>query len=356
MIVKKFSAIVVALALILSCFSLNAFAFSYSDAGISETRMLIEGKLEEAFRVIRRLFETRRYSNYDELCAIPETENGYVPQGYCFSESENLHYISYYHDEKASVISVVDAESGNRLKTINLKRNGKDFMGHVGGIAVDGEYLYVCYGSNIYRLDLSVIAALGDGADIALVNYIATDVKCSYLNCDGKYLYAGEFYTYTSDGSYSTDSSHHRMISLLETTYSQCNAYLLSDISDKFEQESKDICVPAAVFTTPNCVQGFARLPDGTFVLSTSYGRNNDSFLKYYEDVTAGECDFTLDYNGVLVNGYHLKNSAKTKTLRQPPMLEGIDDMNGSVAGIFESCAEKYSDSAFITESICVFG
>jgi 16S rRNA processing protein RimM len=35
--------------------------------------------------------------------------------------------------------------------------------------------------------------------------------------------------------------------------------------------------------------------------------------------------------------------------------LEGIDDMDGKVAGIFESCAQKYSDAAFIVEKICVF-
>ncbi len=354
--IKRISAIIVAIAIVLTCFSINVSAFEGITTGdVSETRLLIEGKLEEFFRIVRRLFETRNYNHYYEICEIPETENGFVPQGYCFSKEENLHFISYYHEEKASVISVVSAESKSRIKTIALKRAGKDFTGHVGGIAVDESHLYVCHGSNIYRLELAEISELNDGESIDLVNYISTDVKCSYLNCDGKYLYAGEFYTYTSDGSYDTDKSHHKVISLFETTYSRCNAYSLDDIAEKFAAEKTEICVPAMVFTTPNCVQGFARLPDGTFALSTSYGRNNDSFLKYYKDVTKGECDFAVEYGEVSVNGYHLRNSAKIATHRQPPMLEGIDDMNGKVAGIFESCAKKYSDSDFITKNICVF-
>jgi hypothetical protein len=70
--------------------------------------------------------------------------------------------------------------------------------------------------------------------------------------------------------------------------------------------------------------------------------------------VTKGECDFTFSCGDETVPVYHLRKSARTENLRQPPLLEGIDDMNGGVAGIFESCAEKYSDAAFIVEKICV--
>ena len=336
---------------------ISIFFFGFSLTGeVSDFRRTVEGYLESAHRVVRRLFETRNYSNYSGLCDIPETENGYVPQGYCFSSEKNLHFVSYYHDEKPSVISVIDAESGQRIKTLPLKlANGKDFTGHAGGIAEDGKYFYLVDGKKIYRVELNAMLSLADGEVLVLNERIYTDVKCSYLNSDGIYLYAGEFYTYTDKGTYDTDKSHHKALSLFETTYSRCNAYLISEISDDFAADADEVTVPSMVFTTPNCVQGFARLPDGVFVLSTSFGRDNDSFLKFYEDVTKKDGDFTVDYNGVSVLGYHLKNSTKLKTLRQPPLLEGIDDMNGKVSGIFESCADKYSDSAFVIEKICVF-
>lgn len=345
---KKLIALILVCAVIFSGFSLTG--------EVSELRRTVEGYIEMASRAVRSWFETRNYMGYYELCDIPETENGYVPQGYCYSQEKNLHFISYYHDDNASVISVIDGNSGERVKTLSLKlASGKDFMGHAGGIAEDGTYFYIVDGKKIYRIEMNTIFSAAEGDSLVLSERITTDVKCSYLNCDGKYLYAGEFYTFTDKGSYDTDKSHHIALSLFETSYSRCNAYLLSDIASAFSSGSGDVPVPAMVFTTPNRVQGFARLADGTFALSTSYGRNNDSFLKIYKDVTAGEFDFTVDYDGISVSGYYLKNSEKIKTLRQPPLLEGIDDASGKIYGIFESCANKYNDAAFIVESICVF-
>ena len=344
---KRIIAFVMAVSFLFSGFAITG--------EVSEIRRTVEGYTEIVYRAICSAFETRSYSDYTELYDIPETENGYVPQGYCVNNEMKLHFISYYHSKNATIISVVDGENGNRIKTVSLQANGKAFKGHAGGIAEDGTYFYVVDGKKIYRLNLADLLVADDGGVLVMKDYITADVKCSYLNSDGKYLYAGEFYTFTTDGSYDTDKSHHTAISLFETSYSRCNAYLISDIAEKFSEEAGDIVIPDMIFTTPNRVQGFARLSDGSFALATSYGRNNDSFLKYYSDVTKEESDFEVDYNGENVPGYHLCNNSKTASHRQPPMLEGIDDSNGEVWGIFESGAEKYSDSAFIVNKICKF-
>ena len=344
---KRIIALILAVSFLFSGFALSG--------EVSEIRRTVEGYIETVSRTIRSAFEQEKYENYTELCDIPETENGYVPQGYCINNEMNLHFISYYHSKNASVIAVVDGENGRRIKTVSLEANGKAFKGHAGGIAEDGAYFYVVDGKKIYRMSLAELLLIPDGGTLVMKDYITADVKCSYLNSDGKYLYAGEFYTFTTDGSYDTDKSHHIAISLFETSYSRCNAYLISDIADKFSAEAGEIAVPEMIFTTPNCVQGFARLSDGTFALATSYGRNNNSFMKYYADVTKGESDFEVAYGEKSVPAYHLCNSNKTASHRQPPMLEGIDDRNGKAAGIFESGAEKYSDSKFIVNKICEF-
>ncbi len=344
---KRLTALILAVSLIFSGFSLTG--------NVSDFRRTAEGCFEVVVRTLRSTFGIRNYPDYDELCDIPETENGYVPQGYCFSESKNLHFISYYHSEKASIIAVIDNEN-NTVKTLNLKKaNGKDFTGHAGGIAEDGCNFYIVEGKKIYRLYLNELVGAENGADITLREYITTDVKCSYLNCDGEFLYAGEFYTFTTDGSYDTDNSHHMAISLFETTYARCNAYRISDVVQAFANESEEVLVPSMIFTTPNCVQGFARMPDGSFALSISYGRNNNSSFRFYENVTENDSDFSVAYGEKSVPAYHLGNKAETRSLRMPPLLEGIDDMNGEVSGIFESCAQKYSDAAVIVEKICIF-
>lgn len=345
---KRIIAAVLAASVLLSGFSLNT--------EVSETKRTVDGYIETVIRFIRSNFGVRNYLDYYELCEIPETENGYVPQGYCCSEKENLHFISYYHDDSASIISVIDAESGIRLKTLVLKSSdGKDFTGHAGGIAEDETYFYLADGKKIYRMPLSSLVEAKDGDMLVLSEKIVTDVKCSYINSDGTYIYAGEFYTFTTGGSYDTDKSHHMAISLFETTYSRCNAYRISDIADLFSTDINQPAVPEMIFTTPNCVQGFARTSDGGLALSISYGRDNNSSLSVYENVTVSEPDFSVDFGDVSVPAYHLCRSNKTTELRQPPLLEGIDDMNGKIAGIFESGAEKYSDAAFIVNSICIF-
>ncbi len=354
--IKRIISVFLAVLLAFGCVMPSYAASTENPVAVSKTVRTIDGYIEMITRVLRSKLEGKKYGEYKELCDIPETENGYVPQGFCFSEAADCYFISYYHKTKASIISIVDAESGKKIKTVNIKKaNGEDFTGHAGGIAEDGTFFYVCHGSRIYRLTLAELALAPDGGSIYLVNSILTDVKCSYINSDGEYLYAGEFYVYDADGGYDTDASHHMAVSLFERTYSRCNAYKLSDVSSDFANGQKEISVPDFVFTTPNSVQGIARLENGSFALATSFGRNNNSYLKIYSDVTKEDSDFELDYSGRKVPAYHLKKSDRTENRCVPPMLEGIDDANGKIAGIFESGAKTYSDSKFIVNKICEF-
>ncbi len=351
---KRIIGALLALVIAVSCIVPAGAVSASSSGGVSKIIRTVDGIFENAQRLIRSKLENRKnYAGYSELCEIPETENGYVPQGYCLSENGESHIISYYHSENASVLVFVNAVSGEREKLLNLRTSGgKKFTGHAGGIAQENGWLYVCHGSKIYRISMDDIAAAADGGEISLGAGVQTDIKCSYISSDGEYLYAGEFYTFEFDGGYDTDESHHVSVSLFERHYSRCNAYKLSEFEAAFEGAA---LVPEFVLTTPNRVQGFARLSDGSFVLSTSFGRNNDSFMLVYEDVTAGECDFEIISDGKTIPAYNLRNSRKTATLREPPMLEGIDANGEKVIGIFESGAKKYSDSAFIVNSICEF-
>ena len=323
-------------------------------SGVSNFVRIIDGVFENAERLFRSVTESRKnYADYDELSVIPETENGYVPQGYCLSENGESHVISYYHAEKASILVFVNAGTGEKEKLVTLKTSGgKDFTGHAGGIAQENGWLYVCHGSKIYRIAMADIDAAPNGGEVSLGASVQTDVKCSYINSDGTYFYAGEFYTFDFDGAYDTDASHHIRVAFGERSYSRCNAYKLSDFEAAFDGAE---LIPEFVLATPNKVQGFARLSDGSFVLSTSFGRDNDSFMLVYENVTADEADAQLDFNGENVPLYYLCNNRKTASFREPPMLEGIDANGNEVIGIFESGAKKYSDSAFIVNSITKF-
>ena len=296
------------------------------------------------------------YTGYTPLAVIPETENGYVPQGYCYYEAADAYIISYYHDKDASVLSMVDAKTGKRQKTVVLHQNdGTPFTGHAGGVADDDTYVYICDGNTIYRISLERLQTASDGAPVMLTESIVTDVKCSYIGTDGEYLYAGEFYTYYSDGRYDTDPTHHMQVSTTELSFARCNAYALSEIENAFAETPETTVTPTMSFTVPNRVQGFTRLSDGQFALSVSYGRNTDSWLYTYADVTKGEPAYYLTYPDRDVPVYSLCRTDIVSRLRLPPLLEGIDTKDGKVTGIFESGAEKYKNGKFILNSICEF-
>lgn len=323
----------------------------------TEYRKFLANTAETVTRAVRGAVKSdNNYENYRPICAIPETENGYIPQGYCFCEALNQFVISYYHAENASVLSFTDAQSGTHTKTVHLQNaDATPFTGHAGGVADDSEYLYLCEDHAVFRVPLTEIAALPSGASLTLREQIMTDVKCSYINCDGEFLYAGEFYTYYGDERYGTDRTHHMQISMSELHFSRCNAYRLSDCKNAFADAPAAPAVPAMVFTTPNLVQGFARLSDGTFALSTSYGRNTDSHLLRFSDVTKGEPAYQITYLNADIPVYSLSKEALTDSLRLPPLLEGIDSDGVQITGIFESGAQKYSDGKFPLNQICIF-
>lgn len=353
---KSFLSVIVLTAFILS-FGATATGSAAFSESVPEAVRVIDGIFEIVERTLRSKFEFRNnYADYNEICTVPETENGYVPQGFCITEDGSKYVISYYHGDKPSALAFVDAASGERIKTVSLlKANGDAFTGHAGGVAQDCGYLYICNGSKIYRISMEELNGLTDGGSVCLKNSLTADLKCSFINSDGEYLYAGEFYTYDMNGVYDTDASHHAAVSLFERSYSRCNAYKLSDLNISFDAAENNAPTPDYVLALPNRVQGFARGESGEFILSTSYGRNNDSFMLVYDDVTDGESDGCVAFGDKESPLYYLANSDKQKSLRRPPLMEGIDCSSGKVYGIFESGAEKYSDAAVVLNSICEF-
>lgn len=354
---KRIISIIIAIAVVFSFATVSQAKTDVMSGSFGDVIRTLDGVYEIVDRAIRSKLEFRsNYAEYGELAVIPETENGYVPQGFCVSEDGNTFIVSFYHSEKASVLAFVDAENGEKIKTVNLlKKNGDDFTGHAGGIAQTSGYLYIGNGNSIYRLAMEEINALSDGGSIKLEERITADVKTSFISTDGEYLYAGEFYTFTFDGDYDTDKSHHTSVSAFERSYARCCAYKLTELNASIDSQQDETSAPEFMLTLPNRVQGMARDESGRFILSTSYGRNNDSFMLVYDNVTDGDSDGCVDVKGEEIPLYYLVKSDCTDTLRLPPMLEGIDYSSGKVIGIFESGAEKYSDSAFIVNSICEF-
>lgn len=320
-----------------------------SPKSINGYTKLVADVSETVVRFCERVFYSEnKLDDYSRITQIPETENGYVPQGFCYCEAQELYIISYYHSESSSVLVLIDAESNEHIKTISLyDEKDNAFNGHVGGIDDDGEYLYITCDKSVSRV---LIDELLNSADsVSLTEYFYTDVKCSYLNCDSEYIYVGEFYT--GGGSYNTDKTHHIMYKPFDTSFARVNAYKLSDLN--FSNDSDDVTVPEFSLAVPNRVQGITRLDNGNIALSVSYGRKNYSYLYIYENVLINETEYLYVIDNREISVYFLSDEYKHDELILPPMLEGIDLKDDKVLGIFESGAQKYDDAKYIENNIC---
>ncbi len=229
---------------------------------------------------------------------------------------QNYFFITAYFKNQASRIYVVGDKTGE-VGYVTLKNpakdgeEGTDHTGHVGGIATNGNYLWVCSGKTIYvakegttTKDCIAVKLIKEAKKNGSIQFTTSfNANCNaaflyYYDADDKapttpntsydYLYVGEFYR---AGNYETDELHHLTTPNGETNRAFAYEYKVSTstdfglttISEKEVQDANGNKVPRiySIFSLPNEIQGFARTKNG-LVLSASYGLKN-SHIYYYD-------------------------------------------------------------------------
>ena len=283
---------------------------------------------------------------------IPGLFQAAVPQGLAYIPEARLLLISnYMFDNRPAAITCVflgdDRVNGGLEKTIWIYNgDGSPHMGHMGGIAVSDEWVWIASGPGFYRLPLSGILEAGDGSKLLLSGPYTTEVACSAATVSGGVLYISEFRS--RDGSYRTPKSHYFKTSDGKINHALAAGFILADQSDGIPPSrlQTGIAYPDYFISIPDEVQGIAFLDD-RIVLSQSYGRRNDSRLSVYTSPLGGDPDgfFTLK-NGQEVPVWILDDVNKIREITAPPMSEGICLVEGQVAVLFESGSDKYRDTA----------
>ncbi|MFC5648812.1 hypothetical protein ACFPYJ_06660 [Paenibacillus solisilvae] len=250
---------------------------------------------------------------------IPNLDQKYVPQGISYWPSKNWILIAYYyHDKnspttvKDSIIAVIDRATGNHVKNIYLnddKTSGAiHHAGHVGGLAVSSNYLWVSSTAkaadssfNTFRYKLSDVAAAGNNSGLKL---------------DKGYNLSSASYSYYADG----DLWVGKFDDTAESTLYRYN----------LDSAENVLASPIDSYSTPQQVQGVA-ITDNYIIYSQSLGRNKPSYLRIY-------------------------NKAKPSNLQDsmtiPNMSEGLMVINGSLYINFESGADYYSDGSYVKKTI----
>ncbi len=253
------------------------------------------------------------YDFIDEINipGMPETKesdflNNYIfsesqcPQGICITPDYVL--ITSYSNDKGALgeLMVFDRTDGEYLVTL-----GMDAKSHLGGIAYDGENVWVCnsYDTTIERIsydfiDLMATANSKQVVDATgVVDVFEVDNKPSCIT-----YYGGRLWIAT----------HNILMK------SKMVAYYYDTKEDKLTSLSS--------YTIPARVQGVTFDESGKVYLSTSYGRNVSSYIKCYKSLIA----------------LSSRPNDPDITIEMPPGSEELDAVDGSIYVIFESAGEKY--------------
>lgn len=221
-------------------------------------------------------------------------------QGLCFTDDYILMTAySEKRDEKGSLM-VFDRKSFEYIVTLGMREDS-----HLGGIAYDGESVWVCHSSSktLERIPYEFIKMLAFEepkccVDVSMLSdeYHLKNVPSS-ITC-----YGGRIWVATHTKFFDSEM-----------------------ISYSYDEE-RDTLSAISTYRVPCKVQGIAFDENGVVYLSTSYGRDKSSYLKAYTSLLA------------LTN----HPNQPTAKVEMPPCAEQIAVSDGNVYVIFESASMKY--------------
>ena len=223
------------------------------------------------------------------------------PQGICFTE-EHLMVSMYSLDADClGQVMIFDKLTGEYLLSL-----GMDVNSHLGGIAYDGNHIWVCNSSKktIERISFDFICNAiekNTGSTLDIRNLVESYPVTVVPSCIT--YYDGQLWIATHTKLYN----------------SKMASYYFSEEENKLFMKN--------FYTIPSKVQGVAFDEMGRVYLSTSYGRKFSSYLKIYASVE----NMSLSVENFM------------KKIEMPPCSEGLAmDDKQNIYVLFESASEKY--------------
>ena len=267
--------------------------------------------------------------------SIPGLNDGFTPQGLCYEEKHDIFLASgYMNNGSASRIYVIDATTYKTEKYFTLTDyDGSDYTGHAGGIATNGENVWVCGDGNVLRFDFFKIENAENGSAVEILDTFDSPNGADFVTIEENYIWIGEFH---KDGDYDTNSTHHITTANRKTNKALSFCYEINTGN----QYGLASTTPIKLLSTPSLVQGMEIL-NGKIVLSSSYSLAKSN-ISIYENILAVNAQKTFSYQGFDIPLYVLEDKNLTKNIEAPCMSEEIAHVNGRIYVLFESACQKY--------------
>lgn len=273
---------------------------------------------------------------------VPGLAQDLVPQGAAYWAEQDLLILSYYlNDGRPSVLALIDATTGDLVKTLHLyQADGSIYNGHAGGLAVSRAHLWIANASAVFPIPLSDLLAAPANGEIRFAGRFPTETNASFAAYADGILWVGEFH---HPPTYQTDPSHKRTSRDGKSYGAWIAGYRLDEGTDL--PKSLDL-----LLSIPDRIQGMAVSAD-SIILSQSFGRNNNSTLfRYQRPDLAGAPDQTATVDGSnlplwFLDGINQAPQNGATTL--PPLAEGIVSDGDRLFVLFESGANEYRHTAY---------
>ena len=275
--------------------------------------------------VIKFAVYTEYYSIREIVCTNNGLRDNYVSQGTAITDDGKYIITSGYMSDKTDsriYITEIATDKAHPVKV--LRSDGKVNKSHFGGVAVNGDTIYLAGDNSIHTVSLS--EAL-EKDEVVMEFLFESETEASYVFCSPEHIYVGEFH----DGNdYVTDT---------EIIY---NGVTYHAMFEQYTYGNYD--KPIAVYALRNKVQGLAFDDKGNALISASYGLDSSDFYFYRKESIV---DAQTTYNDCPL--YVLEKF--DKRLVGPAMGEDLDFLNGKFYTNFESACNKYVYGKFFTNA-----
>ena len=268
-------------------------------------------------------------ANSTPSMVIPGLKNGenMIPQGIAYYNNKIL-ISSYFKDgsgaKKPSMIFALNIYSGDLVEEYKLKDvDGSYITGHVGGIAVSGNNIYVANGKYIYYFNAKEMNSNELQATakkkISGMNGFSSDASCAYVTVNNGVLWTGNFYDNNVSDYKKPANEKYNSVMLGFSLAGSGDGTEWNDFNSKAQ--------PDVTINIPNSIENVqcATVYNNKLLLSSSLGRNNTSRF----------------YTANISNNFKVIESS-VNSFTGLPMMEGFVVFNNSLYSINESGAYFY--------------
>ena len=275
-----------------------------------------------------------KFSKHDKQkeFEIPGLEENFVPQGLDYVQTHNIFLLSgYMSDASPSRVYCINGD-GEVVKYFTLSKNNEDYVGHAGGVASDGTYIWVVGDSRVETLLFADVMAVENGGKVNINSTFEPGNGCDFVDVYNNQLVIGEFY---HAKKYPTSETHHVKVSEKETTHAIALCYPIDGTKAGGVAEN-----PTSAFTLPDLAQGIA-FSGEKVIISTSFSIP-DSKICIYKNSLLEQSSKTITINNRELPLYEFNSNNLLDTITAPTMTEEITIVGGRTYILFESACNKY--------------